>query len=83
MCGIPAEMITASFLKCGRTNNLDGSQDELVIQMRTLMNLMILSSITYLHQSQILKVSLFKDTEHFEHKYTDIKANGSAVGRTI
>ena len=27
---IPAEMITASFLKCGITNNLDGSQDDLV-----------------------------------------------------
>ena len=26
---IPAEMITTSFLKCGITNNLDGSQDEL------------------------------------------------------
>ena len=25
-----AEMITASFLKCGITNNLDGSQDDLV-----------------------------------------------------
>ena len=27
---IPADMITASFLKCGITNDLDGSQDELV-----------------------------------------------------
>ena len=27
---VPAEMITASFLKCGTTNNLDGSQDDLV-----------------------------------------------------
>ena len=27
---IPSEMIAASFLKCGITNNLDGSQDELV-----------------------------------------------------
>ena len=27
---IPAEMITASFLKCGITNNLDGTQDDLV-----------------------------------------------------
>ena len=27
---ISAEMITASFLKCGITNNLDGSQDDLV-----------------------------------------------------
>ena len=27
---IPSEMIAASFLKCGITNNLDASQDELV-----------------------------------------------------
>ena len=27
---IPAEMITASFLKCGITNNLDGSEDNLL-----------------------------------------------------
>lgn len=27
---IPAEMITASFLKCGITNNLDGTEDDLV-----------------------------------------------------
>ena len=27
---IPSEMIAASFLKCGITNNLDGSEDELV-----------------------------------------------------
>lgn len=27
---IPAEMITSSFLKCGITNNLDGSEDDLV-----------------------------------------------------
>ena len=27
---MPSEMIAASFLKCGITNNLDGSQDELV-----------------------------------------------------
>ena len=27
---IPAEMITASFLKCGITNNLDGSEDDLL-----------------------------------------------------
>ena len=27
---IPAEMITTSFLKCGITNNLDGTQDGLV-----------------------------------------------------
>ena len=27
---IPSEMIAASFLKCGITNNSDGSQDELV-----------------------------------------------------
>ena len=37
------------------------------IQPRTLMNLMIQASKTYLNQtlSQNLKVSLFKDTEHF------------------
>ena len=29
---IPAEMITASFLKCGITNNLDGTQDDLVLR---------------------------------------------------
>jgi len=27
---IPVEMITASFLKCGITNNLDGSEDDLL-----------------------------------------------------
>ena len=27
---IPAEMIMASFLKCGITNNLDGTEDDLV-----------------------------------------------------
>jgi len=27
---IPAEMTTASFLKCGITNNLDGTEDDLV-----------------------------------------------------
>jgi len=27
---IPAELITASFLKCGITNNLDGSEDDLL-----------------------------------------------------
>ena len=27
---IPSEMIAASFLKCSMTNNLDGSEDELV-----------------------------------------------------
>ena len=27
---IPAKMITASFLKCGITNNLDGTEDDLV-----------------------------------------------------
>lgn len=27
---IPSEMIAASFLKCGITNNLDGTQGELV-----------------------------------------------------
>ena len=27
---IPAEMITASFLKCGIMNNLDGTEDKFV-----------------------------------------------------
>ena len=27
---IPAEMVTATFLKCGITSNLDGSEDELI-----------------------------------------------------
>ena len=27
---IPAEMVTAAFLKCGITSNLDGSEDELI-----------------------------------------------------
>ena len=27
---IPAQMVSASFLKCGITNNLDGSEDDLV-----------------------------------------------------
>ena len=29
---IPREMIVASFLKCGITNNLDGSEDDLVYE---------------------------------------------------
>ena len=54
-------MITASLLKCGITNNLDGSQDELVY------NSTENTSKTYLNQtvSQNLRVLLFKDTEHF------------------
>ena len=67
----PSEMIAASFLKCGITNNLDQKINWFTIQPRTLMNLMIQASKTYLNQtlSQNLKVSLFrnalfKDTEH-------------------
>ena len=58
---ILSEMITASLLKCGITNNLDGSQDELVY------NSTKNKSKTYLNRtvSQNLRVSLFKDTEHF------------------
>ena len=54
-------MITASLLKCGITNNLDGSQDELVY------NSTENTSKTYLNwtASWNLRVSLFKDTEHF------------------
>ena len=54
-------MITASLLKCGITNNLDGSQDELVY------NSTKKKSKTYMNRtvSQNLRVSLFKDTEHF------------------
>ena len=29
---IPAEMVESSFLKCGITNNLDGSEDDLVYE---------------------------------------------------
>ena len=61
---IPSEMIAASFLNCGITNNLDGSEDELVYNStRTLMNLMIQALKTYLNQtlSQKLKVSLFRN----------------------
>ena len=58
---IPSEMITASLLKCGITNNLDGSQDELVY------NSTKNTSKTYLNwtASWSLRVLLFKDTEHF------------------
>ena len=58
---IPSEMITASLLKCGITNNLDGSQDELVY------NSTKNTSKTYLNwtASWNLRVLLFKDTEHF------------------
>ena len=64
---IPSEMIAASFLKCGITNNSDGSKYNFGLQSRSLMNLMIQSSKTYLNRtaSWNLKVSLFKDTEHF------------------
>ena len=58
----------ACFLKCGITNNLDGSEDELVYNSTENTQ----ASKTYLNQtlSQNLKVSLFrnvlfKDTEHF------------------
>ena len=58
---IPSEMITASLLKCGITNNLDGSQDELVY------NSTKNTSKTCLNwtASWNLQVLLFKDTEHF------------------
>ena len=58
---ILSEMITASLLKCGITNNLDGSQDELVY------NSTKNTSKTYLNwtASWNLRVLLFKDTEHF------------------
>ena len=58
---ILSEMITASLLKCGITNNLDGSQDELVY------NSTENTSKTYLNwtASWNLRVLLFKDTEHF------------------
>ena len=58
---IPSEMITASLLKCGITNNLDGSQDELVY------NSTKNTSKTCLNwtASWNLRVLLFKDTEHF------------------
>ena len=38
---IPSEIIAASFLKCGITNNLDQKMNWFTIQPRTLMNLMI------------------------------------------
>ena len=46
---------------------MDQKMNWFTIQPRTLMNLMIQASKTYLNQtlSQNLKVSLFKDTEHF------------------
>ena len=58
---IPSGMIAASFLKCGITNNLDRLQNELVY------NSTENTSKTYLNRtvSRNLKVSLFKDTEHF------------------
>ena len=58
---ILSEMITASLLKCGITNNLDGSQDELVY------NSTKNTSKTCLNwtASWNLRVLLFKDTEHF------------------
>ena len=71
--GIPSEMIAASFLSvASQTIWMDHKMNWFTIQPRTLMNLMIQSSKTYLNQtlSRNLKVSLFrnalfKDTEHF------------------
>lgn len=65
-------MITVSFLECGITNNLDGSQYELVyystentdeLDDSFIENLHVFASDFTLRQS--LKVLLFKDAEHF------------------
>ena len=60
-------MIAAS-LKCGITNNSNGSQDELVYNSTEITDELEDSVIeTYSNRtvSRNLKVSLFKDTEHF------------------
>ena len=72
---IPREMIVASFLKCGITNNLDGSEDDLFTsQARTVrQNLMILRSVNFSNQtpSRSSKALLFElgsflvDIEHY------------------
>ena len=65
-------MITVSFLECGITNNLDGSQHELVyystentdeLDDSFIENLQVFASDFTLRQN--LKVLLFKDAEHF------------------
>ena len=65
-------MITVSFLECGITNNLDGSQYELVyystentdeLDNSFIENLQVFASDFTLRQN--LKVLLFKDAEHF------------------
>ena len=61
---IPREMIVASFLKCGITNNLDGSKDDLVYEPSedSAQNLMILRSENFLNQtpSRSSKALLFE-----------------------
>ena len=69
-------MITVSFLKCGITNNLDGSQVELVYNSTENTDELddsFIKTYRYLHQTlrQNLKVLLFKDTEHL----TSIEGN--------
>ena len=48
---IPSEMIAASFLKCGFTINLDGSEDELVYNSTDNINELDDSSIEHLFES--------------------------------
>ena len=48
---IPSEMIAASFLKCGITNNLDGSEDELVYNSTDNIHELDDSSIEHLFES--------------------------------
>ena len=59
---IPSEMIAASFLKRGI--RMDHKMNWFTIQLRSLMNLMIESSKTYLNRTSSwnVKVSLGKDT---------------------
>ena len=69
---ILSKMITVSFLECGITNNLDGSQYELVyystentdeLDDSFIENIQVFASDFTLRQN--LKVLLFKDAEHF------------------
>lgn len=50
---IPAEMVKPSFLKCGIKNNLDGSEDDL------LMITLLLEKCSSLTQRQTSKDSMF------------------------
>ena len=64
---IPAEMVTAAFLKCGIMSNLDGSEDELIYNSTDDTDELDDSFVRELFQSdsgEISKVSSFERNEH-------------------